>query len=84
MSKNKKWSYELKVEVCERLIAGESYSSLVREYGFKSSGMLANWKKAYLSGNLSKNSKQGRKKCEADDLEILKKCFAQLMKIRSE
>ena len=30
MSKNKKWSYELKVEFCERLIAGESYSNLVK------------------------------------------------------
>jgi len=46
--------------------------------------MLTNWKKAYISGTLSRKSKQGRKKCDADDLEILKKCFAQLMKNRSE
>jgi len=84
MSKNRKWSYKLKVEICKRLISGESYSYLAKEYNVKSTGMLANWKKAYLDGTLTKNRKQGRQKCEVGDVEILKKCFAQLMKIRSK
>ena len=85
MSKRKKWSYEFKVKCVEMLIEGRSYSSICDEYNISSSGMVANWKRDYLSGKLSKNEKIGRPVVSnADEYEILKKCYAQLMKIRSK
>ncbi len=83
MRKNKQWNYETKVKIVNSLLQGQSYSSLCKEYGITSSGMIANWKKAYLNGTLI-DQKPGRPKgSEEDDYEILKKCYAQLMKIRS-
>lgn len=55
---------------------------LLKKYNFKSTGMLANWKKQYLNETLSKDDNRGRKRQECDDFKILKKCFAQLTKIR--
>ena len=83
MSKQRKWSYEIKVEICERLVSGQSYTSVAKEFNCKSRGMLANWKRKYLEGTLSKEDNRGRKKEQIDDLEILKKCYAQLIVIRS-
>lgn len=44
--------------------------------------MLANWKRDYLNGSLSKEDNRGRKPKPVDDYELLKKCYAQLMQIR--
>ena len=84
MSKQRKWSYEIKVEICERLVSGQSYTSVAKEFNGKSRGMLANWKRKYLEGTLSKEDNRGRKKVQIDDLEILKKCYAQLIVIAQD
>lgn len=84
MKKNKIWSYETKVEIVELVIKGRSYSSVAKEYGITSNGMIANWKKAYEKGTLSNLKPGAQVKNEAEDYEILKKCYAQLMKIRSK
>lgn len=84
MGKNKKWDYETKIEMVESLINGRSYSSIIKEYGVSSKGMVANWKRMYLEGTL-KDRGQGRPVVnEESDYEMLKKCYAQLMKIRSK
>jgi transposase-like protein len=84
MAKNKKWDYETKVEIVKQLNDGRSYSSISKEYGVKSTGMLANWKRDYNNNEL-KDNKPGRPiKNEAEEYDILKKCYAQLMKIRSK
>lgn len=84
MKKNKKWDYEIKVKYVKELLNGRSYSSIAKEINAKSEGMIANWKKQYLNGTLGNNGKPGRKPNDATDYELLKKCYAQLMKIRSK
>lgn len=84
MAKNKIWDYETKVEIVKQLNNGRSYVSICKEYGVKSTGMLANWKRDYNNGEL-KDNKPGRPiKNETEEYEILKKCYAQLMIIRSK
>lgn len=84
MGKNKKWDIETKIKIVEQLNEGRSYKSICQEYGITSSGMIANWKRVYNNGEL-KDNKPGRPvKNEAEEYEILKKCYAQLMKIRSK
>jgi transposase-like protein len=43
MSNQKKWSYEIKIEICKRLISGQSYSSVSKEFNCERRWMLANW-----------------------------------------
>jgi transposase-like protein len=84
MKKNRKWDYETKVKYAKQLIAGRSYTSIARELGLNTYGMLGTWKREYLNGTLSEKDNRGKKATEVDDYELLKKCYAQLMKIRSE
>ena len=84
MGKNMKWDYETKVKFVKYLLTGRSYNSVCKEFGIKSKGMLANWKRDYLNGDLSKGEPGRPIKSDAEEYEILKKCYAQLMKIRSK
>lgn len=84
MGKNRNWSYEEKVNIVLKSIEGQSYNSLQKEFNIKSRGMIANWKKAYLNSTLSKEDRRGKPRKEFDDIEMIKKCYAQLMKIRSK
>ncbi len=81
---NKRWSKDIKIKIVKELIDGRSYSSIAKEYGIKSTGMMANWKAQYLNGTLSDNQ-PGRKRIdEVEEYELLKKCYAQLKKIRTK
>lgn len=83
MGKNSKWDYETKVKCVEYLLEGRSYRSVCKEFSIKSRGMLANWKRDYLKGELTSRNPGRPVKNEDEEYEILKKCYAQLMKIRS-
>ncbi len=84
MNKNKKWTIEEKRKIVGELLEGCSYRDLAEKYNVKSDGMIANWKRQYLNGELIEQ-KQGRPKYNKEvEYEILKKSFALLKEIRSE
>jgi len=81
MGKHKKRRYEENKKIVEEQLSGTSYNSLSKKYDVRT-GTIANWKKKYLEGNL-KQDKRGKKAKEYNDAEILKKCYALLMEMRS-
>lgn len=82
MGKHINRSYEEKKKIVEEQLNGSSYSKVSKKYNV-GSGTIANWKKKYLEGTL-KNDNRGKPKHHIDDVEILKKCYALLMEIRSK
>ena len=82
MGKHTKRTYSEKEKIVLEILSGRSYSSVSRKYNIRS-GTIANWKRIYLEGNLNKDNR-GRRSEEAEDVEILKKSYALLMKIRSK
>lgn len=83
MGKNKQWEYETKVEIVKLLQEGRSYYSICKEYKISSAGMIGNWKREYLKGTLSRRKAGRPRQDKENEYEILKKCYAQLMKIRT-
>ena len=84
MGKNSKWTIQDKRKIVNELLGGSSYRMLAKKYNVKSVGMIANWKKKYINGQLVEN-KRGRTKYDKDvEYEILKKSFALLKAIRDE
>lgn len=84
MKKNNKWTIEEKRKIVKELLEGAPYRDLANKYKIKSRGMIANWKRKYLNGDLIEH-KQGRPKYDKDvEYEILKKSFALLKEIRNE
>lgn len=82
MKKNMKWTIKEKRKIVKELLEGSSYKNLARKYNIKSDGMIANWKKKYINGELIDMTK-GRPKYDKDvEYEILKKSFALLKEIR--
>ncbi len=82
MGKHVKRTYEEKKQIINELLSGVSYSYLSEKYNVRS-GTIANWKRKYLEGSLNQDNR-GRKPEEIDDVELLKKCYALLKKIRNE
>lgn len=84
MRKNEKWTEKEKITIVKELISGSSYSEVCEKYNIKSTGMVANWKRKYLSGE-SLGGIQGKKPYGKEmEYEILKKSFALLKEIRGE
>ncbi len=83
MRKNIIWTYEEKLIIINERLNGVKLSDLCEKYKIKSKGMIVNWVRCYKNGTLSVHL-QGRPKDSIDELDILKKCFAQLMKIRTK
>lgn len=83
MRKNRIWSYEEKVLIIKERKSGVTLKSLQEKYKIKSAGMIVNWVRDYDNNCLS-IYQQGKPKHQASEYEILKKCYAQLMKIRSK
>lgn len=82
MGKQIQRSYELKKEIVEELLQGKSYAVVSKKYDVLP-GTIANWKKKYLKGTLALD-KRGKKAEEIDDIEIIKKSYALLKKIRTK
>ncbi len=83
MRKNRIWTYEKKLIIINERLSGATLRELCDKYNIKSDGMIANWVRNYKNGTLSVHQ-QGRPKDTVDELDILKKCFAQLTKIRTK
>ncbi|MBC1886492.1 helix-turn-helix domain-containing protein [Listeria seeligeri] len=89
MTKHTYYPVELKIQIVERYLKGESAASLRKEFQIASSGTLYTWKKWYLEGDVSRlNSVFGRPlrhelsvseelKQTKQELELLKKYFSQ-------
>lgn len=82
MGKQVKRSYEEKKEIVEEQISGSSYAQVSKKYNVRT-GTIANWKKKYLNGTLDIDNR-GKPKNNINDVEILKKCYALLIEIRSK
>lgn len=80
MGKHTKRTYEEKKHIVEEILKGRSYASVSLEFNVHV-GTIANWKKRYLEGRLNQDNR-GKKTTEVEDIEILKKSYALLMKIR--
>ena len=80
MSKHNQRTYEEKLEIVQEILKGRTYTSVSEEYGLLK-GTIANWKKKHLEGTLHLD-RRGRKAEDIEDIEIIKKSYALLMKIR--
>lgn len=82
--KNKQWTIKEKTKIVKEHIDGASITFLQKKYNIKSNGTVTAWKKEYLANDESfPTKKKGRKTVEFDEVEVLKKSYALLMKIRS-
>lgn len=85
MGKHKKWTLEEKIKIVKEFKNGASITYLMRKYDIPSVGTVSVWNKKYDEGKLGVDNR-GRKKYnqELEDIDILKKSYALLMKIRSQ
>lgn len=83
MGKQKKWTLEQKEKIVKEFKNGATISYLMKKYEISSFGTISKWNQKYDKGILGKDNR-GRKKQEIEDIEILKKSYALLIKIRNE
>ena len=81
MKIHKQRTFEEKKQIVEEILKGRTYSAVSKEYDVLP-GTIASWKKRYLEGRLEQDNR-GKKIEEIEDVEILKKSYALLMKIRN-
>ena len=83
MGKQKKWTLEQKEIIVKEFKNGATISYLMKKYGIPSWETVSRWNQEYDKGVLGQD-KRGRKKQKVEDIEILKKSYALLIKIRNE
>ena len=83
MGKNRKWTLEEKEKIVKEFRNGATISYLMKKYNIPSWGTVSTWNQKYENGTLG-NDNRGRKKQEIEDIDILKKSYALLIKIRNE
>lgn len=83
MGKHKKWTIEQKKQIVKEFKEGATISYLNNKYGISGCGTVSRWNNEFDKGILGRDNR-GRKKQEIEDIDILKKSYALLMKIRSQ
>ncbi|XMB85580.1 transposase [Mycoplasmatota bacterium WC44] len=84
MGKHVRRDYIFKKRIVEEVLGGKyTYSEAAARYGISNRGTISIWKKKYLEGTLGIDNR-GKRNQEVTNEEILKKCYALLMKIRSK
>lgn len=83
MGKQRKWTLEEKEKIVKEYRNGATISYLMKKYDIPSWGTVSRWNQEYEKGILGQD-KRGRKKQEIEDIDILKKSYALLIKIRNE
>lgn len=73
-------SYEDKLMIVQEILNGKSYRSVSEKYNVRT-GTIANWKRKLMEGTLHLD-RRGKKPGEVEDIEIIKKSYTLLMKIR--
>ena len=85
MGKQKKWTLEEKVKIVKEFKKGATISYLNNKYGISGMGTVSRWNREYDDGKLCVDNRGKRKiQREIEDIDILKKSYALLMKIRSQ
>jgi len=85
MGKQKKWTLEEKVKIVKEFKKGATISYLNNKYGISGMGTVSRWNQEYDEGKLGVDNRGKRKtQREIEDIDILKKSYALLMKIRSQ
>ena len=83
MGKHKKWTLEQKEQIVKEFKQGATISYLMNKYSIPSCGTVSRWNQEYDKGILGQDNR-GRRKQEIEDIDILKKSYALLKKIRKE
>ena len=85
MGKHKKWTLDDKVKIVKKFKNGATIYYLNNKYGISGRGTVSRWNQEYDEGRLGVDNR-GKKKSqqEIEDIDILKKSYALLMKIRSQ
>ena len=83
MGKHKKWTLGQKEQIVKEFKQGATISYLMNKYGIPSWGTVSRWNQEYDKGILGQDNR-GRRKQEIEDIDILKKSYALLKKIRKE
>ena len=83
MGKHKKWTLEQKEQIVKEFKQGATISYLMNKYSIPSWGTVSRWNQEYDKGILGQDNR-GRRKQEIEDIDILKKSYALLKKIRKE
>ncbi|EMF0071072.1 helix-turn-helix domain-containing protein [Enterococcus hirae] len=70
MEKNNDYPKELKIQIVERILAGESATALQKEFHIPSNGIIYTWKKWFISHDLKRiGSVSGRPQITKQTLE---------------
>lgn len=80
MGKQTLRTYEEKLVIVQEIMNGKSYSYVSDKYNVLP-GTIANWKRKLLEGTLHLDMR-GKKVGEVEDIEVIKKSYTLLMKIR--
>lgn len=85
MGKQKKRTFEEKVQIVKEFKNGATISYLNNKYGISGCGTISRWNKEYNERRLDVDNRGKRKsQREIKDIDILKKSYALLMEIRSQ
>ena len=83
MGKHRKWTLEEKLQIVTEFRNGATISYLMKKYNISGWGTVSRWNQEFEKGILGQDNR-GKKKQEIDDIDILKKSYALLIKIRNE
>ena len=85
MGKQKNRTLEEKIKIVKEFKKGATISYLNNKYGISGTGTISRWSQEYDEGRLGVDNRGKRKlQQEIEDIDILKKSYALLMKIRSQ
>ena len=85
MGKQRKWTLEEKVKIEKEFKNGATISYLMKKYDIPSCGTVSAWNRKYDEGKLETDNRGKRKiQQEIENIDILKKSYALMMKIRSQ
>lgn len=83
MGKQRKWTLEEKEKIVKEFRNGATISYLMKKYNISGFGTVSRWNQEFEKWTLGQNNR-GRRKQEIEDIDILKKSYALLIKIRNE
>ena len=83
MGKQRKWTLEEKEKIVKEFRNGATISYLMKKYNISGFGTVSRWNQEFEKETLGQNNR-GRRKQEIEDIDILKKSYALLIKIRNE
>jgi hypothetical protein len=83
MGKQRKWTLEEKEKIVKEFRNGATISYLMKKYNISGFGTVSRWNQEFEKGTLGQNNR-GRRKQKIEEIDILKKSYALLIKIRNE